>query len=132
MISTYTFLVALLVCIGLFYSYQYIQEEFAGRGGGGGRGGGRGGVGRGGGRGWGGRGSGRGWGGRGRGRGWGGGWGGRHYPRGSSYYYPTYYQDYDTPDVYIYPVQNFADDVPYTTSFSDYLRWLFGYQVLNQ
>lgn len=108
MISTYTFLVALLVCIGLFYSYQYIQEEFAGRGGGG-RGGGRG-----------------------RGRGWGGGWGRRHYPRGSSYYYPTYYQDYDTPDVYIYPVQNFADDVPYTTSFSDYLRWLFGYQVLNQ
>jgi len=112
----------------LFYSYQYIQEEFAGRGGGGRGGGGRGWGG--GGRGWGGGGRGRGWGGR--GRGWGGGWGGRHYPRGSSYYYPTYYQDYDTPDVYIYPVQTFADDGPYTNSFLDYLRWMFGYQVLNQ
>lgn len=100
----YKALFVLLFCIGLFYVYQYIQEGFGGRGG-------RGGMGRGG---WG-RGIGRG--GWGRGRGYYGG------PRRSVFYYPTYFQDYDTPDVYIYPVQT-----SYVASFTDYLRWLFGYR----
>lgn len=103
----YKALCVLLFCIGLYYIYQYIQEGFGGRGGRGGRGmGGRG------------MGMGRGWG-RGIGhRGWG--MGG---PRRRVFYYPTYFQDYDTPDVYIYPAQT-----SYVASFNDYLRWLFGYR----
>ena len=108
----YKALCVLLFCIGLYYIYQYIQEGFGGRGG---RGrGGRGGRGMG----MGGRGMGRGWG-RGIGhRGWG--MGG---PRRRVFYYPTYFQDYDTPDVYIYPAQT-----SYVASFNDYLRGLFGYR----
>ena len=107
----YKVLFVLLFCIALFYVYQYIQEGFGGRGGGGrggrgmghgGRGTGRGGIGRGG------------WG---RGGGYYGG------PRRSVFYYPTYFQDYNRPDVYIYPTQT-----SYAASFDDYLRWLFGYQ----
>ena len=111
----YKALFVLLLCIALFYVYQYMQEGFGGRGGGGrgmghgGRGGwGRGGIGRGG----------IGHGGRGWGRG--GYYGG---PRRSVFYYPTYFQDYNTPDVYIYPTQT-----SYAASFNDYLRWLFGYR----
>ena len=102
----YKALFVLLFCIALFYVYQYIQEGFGGRGGGG-RGMGRG------------RGIGRGWGrgGIGRGRGYYGG------PRRSIFYYPTYFQDYNRPDVYIYPTQT-----SYAASFDDYLRWLFGYR----
>jgi len=102
----YKALFVLLFCIGLFYIYQRIQEGFGGRGGGGGGRGGRG-MGHGG------------WGRGGIGRG-GGYYGG---PRRSVFYYPTYFQDYDTPDVYIYPTQT-----SYATSFNDYLRWLFGYR----
>ena len=98
MSSMYVALFVLLCCIGLFYIYQYIQEGYGGRGRGGGIGMGRG---------------------MGMGRGYYGG------PRRSVFYYPTYFQDYDTPDVYIYPAQN---NVTYTPSFRDYLRWLFGYQ----
>ena len=103
----YKALFVLLLCIALFYVYQYIQEGFGG-GGRGGRGmGGRGGIGmRHGGRG--------GWG---RGRGYYGG------PRRHIFYYPTYLQDYNTSDVYIYPAQT-----SYVASFNDYLRWLFGYR----
>jgi hypothetical protein len=96
----YKALFVLLFCIALFYVYQYIQEGFGGRGGGG-RGG-RGGWGRGG---------------IGRGRGYYGG------PRRHIFYYPTYFQDYNRPDVYIYPTQT-----SYAASFNDYLRWLFGYR----
>ena len=104
----YKALFVLLLCIALFYVYQYMQEGFGGRGGGG-RGG-RGGIGM--------RHGGRG----GIGRGWGRGgyYGG---PRRSVFYYPTYFQDYNTPDVYIYPTQT-----SYAASFNDYLRWLFGYR----
>ena len=116
MTSLYAALFLLLCFIGLFYIYQYVEEGYGGRGG---RGGGMGrgiggGVGRGG--------IGRGWG-RGGGIGRGGGYygGGRR----NIFYYPTYFQDYDTPDVYIYPAQR---EVPYTPTFRDYLRWLFGYQ----
>ena len=102
MTSLYMALFVLLFCIGLFYIYQYIQEGF-GRGG-----------------------RGMGMGGRGMGRpGMGmrrGGWG-MGGPRRHIFYYPTYFQDYDTPDVYIYPVQT-----SYATGFNDYLRWLFGYR----
>ena len=97
----YKALFVLLFCIALFYVYQYMQEGFGGRGGGG-RGMGRG------------RGIGRGWG---RGRGYYGG------PRRHIFYYPTYFQDYNRPDVYIYPTQT-----SYSASFNDYLRWLFGYR----
>lgn len=96
MTSLYMALFVLLFCIGLFYVYQYIQEGYGGRGGRGGRGRGIG---------------------RGRGRGYYGG------PRRSVFYYPTYFQDYNPPDVYIYPVQT-----SYVASFNDYLRWLFGYR----
>ena len=99
----YKALFVLLLCIALFYVYQYMQEGFGGRGGRGGIGmrhGGRGGIG-------------RGWG---RGGYYGG-------PRRSVFYYPTYFQDYNTPDVYIYPTQT-----SYAASFNDYLRWLFGYR----
>ena len=107
----YKALCVLLFCIGLYYIYQYIQEGFGGRGGRGMGGRGMGGRGRG-------MGMGRGWG-RGIGhRGWG--MGG---PRRRVFYYPTYFQDYDTPDVYIYPAQT-----SYVASFNDYLRWLFGYR----
>jgi hypothetical protein len=110
MISLYVALFVLLCSAGLFYIYQYIQEGYGGRGGRG-----RGGMGMG-------RGIGRvGWGPRGIGRG-GGYYGG---PRRSVFYYPTYVQDYDTPDLYIYPAQN---KIAYTPSFRDYLRWLLGYQ----
>ncbi len=99
----YKALFVLLFCIALFYVYQYMQEGFGGRGG-------RGiGMGRG-------RGIGRGWG-RGIGRGYYGG------PRRRIFYYPTYFQDYNRPDVYIYPTQT-----SYVASFNDYLRWLFGYR----
>ena len=97
----YKALFVLLFCIALFYVYQYMQEGFGGRGGGG-RGMGRG------------RGIGRGWG---RGRGYYGG------PRRHIFYYPTYFQDYNRPDVYIYPAQT-----SYVASFNDYLRGLFGYR----
>lgn len=99
MTSLYMALFVLLFCIGLFYIYQYIQEGF-----------GRGGRGMGmGGRGMGIR--------RGRGRGYYGG------PRRRVFYYPTYLQGYDAPEVYIYPAQT-----SYVASFNDYLRWLFGYR----
>jgi len=103
MTSLYAALFLLLCFIGLFYIYQYVEEGYGGRGGRGG------GIGRGG-----------GWG---RGGYYGGGYygGGRR----NMFYYPTYFQDYNTPDVYIYPVQR---EVPYTPTFRDYLRWLFGYQ----
>lgn len=103
----YKALFVLLFCIGLYYIYQYIQEGFGGRGGRGGRG-------------MGGRGMRHGGWGMGRGR-----WGRGYYggPRRSVFYYPTYLQDYDTPDVYIYPAQT-----SYVASFNDYLRWLFGYR----
>lgn len=104
MTSLYMALFVFLCCIGLFYVYQYIQEGFGGRG--------RGGRGIGMGRGW-----GRGGWGRGIGRGYYGG------PRRRIFYYPTYFQDYNTPDVYIYPAQT-----SYVASFNDYLRWLFGYR----
>ena len=114
----YKALFVLLLCIALFYVYQYMQEGFGGRGGGGGGRGGRGMGGRGG---IGMRHGGRGWIGHG-GRGWGRGgyYGG---PRRSVFYYPTYFQDYDTPDVYIYPAQT-----SYVASLNDYLRGLFGYR----
>jgi hypothetical protein len=101
----YKALFVLLFCIALFYVYQYIQEGYGGRGG-------RGGWGRGMG-----RGIGRGGWGRGIGRGYYGG------PRRRVFYYPTYFQDYTTPDVYIYPAKT-----SYVASFNDYLRWLFGYR----
>jgi hypothetical protein len=96
----YKALFVLLFCIALFYVYQYMQEGFGGRGGRG----------------------------MGRGRGIGmrhGGWGRGYYggPRRRVLYYPTYFQDYNRPDVYIYPVQT-----SYAASFNDYLRWLFGYR----
>ena len=98
----YKALFVLLFCIALFYVYQYMQEGFGGRGRGmGGRG----------------MGMGRGRGGWGRGRGYYGG------PRRHIFYYPTYLQDYNTSDVYIYPAQT-----SYVASFNDYLRWLFGYR----
>lgn len=117
MTSLYTALFLLLCLIGLFYIYQYVEEGYGGRGGRGGIG--RGGIGRGMG------------GGMGRGIGWsrggGIGRGGGYYggPRRSVFYYPTYFQDYNTPDVYIYPAQR---EVLYTPTFRDYLRWLFGYR----
>ena len=111
----YKALFVLLFCIALFYVYQYMQEGFGGRGGGGRGGRGMGGRGMGmGGRG---MGMGRGRGGWGRGRGYYGG------PRRHIFYYPTYLQDYNTSDVYIYPAQT-----SYVASFNDYLRWLFGYR----
>ena len=98
----YKALFVLLFCIALFYVYQYMQEGFGGRGRGmGGRG----------------MGMGRGRGGWGRGRGYYGG------PRRHIFYYPTYLQDYNASDVYIYPAQT-----SYVASFNDYLRWLFGYR----
>jgi hypothetical protein len=104
MSSLYVALFILLCFMGLVYIYQCVQEGYGGRGRGGG-------IGRGG-----------GWG-RGRGIGRGAGYYGG--PRRSVFYYPTYVQDYDTPDLYIYPAQN---KMAYTPSFRDYLRWLGGYQ----
>jgi hypothetical protein len=122
MISLYVALFVLLCCIALFYIYPHIQEGYGGGRGGGGMG--RGGIGMG--RGGMGMGRGIGWSrGGGIGRGWGRGGGYYGGPRRSVFYYPTYVQDYDTSDVYIYPAQN---KMAYTPSFRDYLRWLFGCQ----
>jgi len=54
---------------------------------------------------------------------------GRPYYHDRPYYYgrPYYYDSYYRPDVYVYPVYN-----PYkSSSFTDYLRWLFGYPPLQ-
>jgi hypothetical protein len=119
--------IVLIVCMGIFYGYQYTQEGYGGRKryGGGGGGGGRGSRGRGG------RGS------RGsRGR-HGGGGGGRypHYPRRQHYPNRRFYNDYyyDTPDVNVYPIYGYPQNTTVVTnnSFTDYLRWLFGYPPLQ-
>lgn len=106
--SLYTVVFVLLCLTGLVYTYQYIQEGFA-RGGGGRRGGiGRGGIGR-----------------------RGGYYGGMHYQRRNLFYAPTYYPDYIRSDVYIVPTQDYTYDVPYTSSFIAYLRWLLGYPSVS-
>lgn len=62
----------------------------------------------------------RGRGGRGRGR-----WDRGYYggPRRRIFYYPTYLQGYETPNVYIYPAPT-----SYVANFNNYLRRLFRYR----